>query len=275
MRGTTFGYVHVLDWHSVSIALPSRMLALLQRAAGRTGRRPAAAIITLLLAAVPVAAADLADFNAAVARADGHYRGAFFYFHTDNPGIAAVELAEMTAVWTGLTKRFRDAPPDAFADDPQWRAVLDDITVRLTQGRAAAEAGDTEAARTALGPIRQQLADLRQRNNIRVFSDDVDDLNAAMQALWPYRTSPPDFASAAAMNQAKAQIAVVEYLLRRCRDRAPDSIRHSEEFDRLIGGSLEGMERLRQAISEADRELFAYTVRELRSFNRMIYLRFG
>jgi hypothetical protein len=239
-------------------------------------RRHLAAIwLTVALGWSAAAASDLAAFNAAVADAYGHYRGAVFYLRTGNAGVAAVELAQMAAKWRALLDRFATAPPDAFAADAAWRATLDGIAQALAEATAAAEHGDAEAATRALAPIRPALGALRRRNDVAVFSDCVDELGAAMAPLWPYRHEPPDFASDAVLDRLKARIGVVEYLFRRCRDRAPAAYRDDDDFNRLIDGSLESLERLWAALARQDRQALINALRELRSFDGMLFLRYG
>jgi hypothetical protein len=224
---------------------------------------------------VAAAASELKSFNAAVADAYGHYRGAVFYLRTGNAGVAAVELAQMASKWRVLVERFAATPPDAFADDATWRATLDGIAVALATASAAAERGEAEGARHALAPVRAELAALRRRNNIAVFSDCVDELGGAMEALWRYRHEPPDFDSGEAVDRLKARLGVVEYLFQRCRDRAPTVHRESEDFNRLIDGSLESLKRLWAALARQDGQAVINSLRELRSFDAMLFLRYG
>jgi hypothetical protein len=235
----------------------------------------AVVVSAIAFAGVNVRAGELRDFNVAVADAYAHFRAAIFYLRTENVALAAIEIQGMDEKWARLVDRYRDRPPDAFADDPEWRSVLARIAGRIADGRAAAEASDGKAARDSLSPIRGELGELRGRNNVTVFSDCVDELDAAVRALWVYRKSPPDFAAAQAVEEVTARAAIADYLLARCRDRAPTDYRENAEFQRLMESALEAARKLRRAIEGKDRGYLIRSLRELYSYNRMIFLRFG
>jgi len=233
------------------------------------------AAVALLCWSGPAAAGELGAFNDAVAAAYAHYRGAVFYARTGNPGVSAVELELMAAKWRAVLDRFAAAPPDAFADDPTWGETLRGVGQRVATAAAAAQRGDADATVSALVPIREELAALRQRNNVVVFSDCVDELQAAVDAVWPYRREPPDFTSAEALDRFKARLGVVAYLFRRCHARAPAAARESAEFNRLFETGHDSLGRLWRALNDGDGARLIGALRELRSVDRMLFLRFG
>jgi len=225
--------------------------------------------------AAAAAASDLGDFNAAVDEAYGHYRGAVFYLHTGNPAVANLELQEAVAIWDARVMPFRDAPPDAFADDAAWAVALDGLAARLIEAEAATARDDAETAEAALLPLREELAALRARNHVRSFSDCIDEANRAMDALWEFRHAPPDFDDAAAVDSLKARTAVTTYLYERCLAEAPPEIAEAPEFKRIMEGALTSLGRLWPNIQERNQEGVINILRELRSFDRLLWLQFG
>ncbi len=234
-----------------------------------------AAGLVLLGVAGAAAAGELREFNSATAAAYAHYRGAVSYLRTGNVALAAVEIEQMAERWQAVQTRFAARPPDAFADDPRWRVTLDDVAGWLTEALAAVDAGDMERAGRALAPIRDALGELRRRNHVVVFSDCVNELSEAMARLWRYRREPPDFAAAADIRALRAGTAVLGYLFGRCDRQAPAAIGRNPEFRRLVDGAAVGIDRLWRAIDENNQALFINTLRELRSFERILFLRFG
>lgn len=220
-------------------------------------------------------ASDLSDFNKAVAVAYGHYRAATSYLRTGNAALAGIELEAARETWRDVASRFAASPPDAFADDPAWAGTLTAIGQRLEDSLAATDGGDLKAAGEILAPIRGELSDLRSRNNVVVFSDRVDAFSAAMDRLWHFRHQPPDLDSAATLRELRSGTAVLEYLLRLCREAAPARLRMNPDFVRFLDSGAEAVERLWQAIETKDQELLINTLRELRSFERLFFLRFG
>jgi hypothetical protein len=242
----------------------------------RAGLAAAWLVLSVLLCfSLPAQAGQLAAFNAAVAEAYAPYRGAVSYLRTGNLDLAALELEVASARWSAVVERFAEAPPDAFADDPAWRATLEDLGERFNKSIQAIDAGDPETARGLLAPVRGTLGALRRRNNVTVFSDRIDEITAAMDRLWRFRKDPPDFAEAASLRELQSATAVLGYLLARCGREAPAQLHEREDFTRLVEGAQTAVERLWLAVEGKDEALLINTLREMRSFDRMLFLRFG
>ena len=237
--------------------------------------RLACLCLAMITVTAPADAGELSRFNAAVGKAYTHYRGAVFYLRTGNPAVANIELKQAIDLWESGVLPFRAAPPDAFAGDPAWSGLLDDVAARLAKAEAATRAGETEPAAAALAPVRDALAGLRARNGVRVFSDCIDEANAAMDALWVFRQTPPDFGVPDEVNDLRAKTAVTAYLYRRCAEEAPPAVAETPEFKRIMGGTLESLDRMWAVIDAGDGEAVISILREIRSFDRMLWLQFG
>ncbi|MDH3594080.1 MAG: hypothetical protein OEU09_06530 [Rhodospirillales bacterium] len=220
-------------------------------------------------------ASELSDFNDATAEAYRHYRAAVSYLRTGNAALAAIELEAAAGRWRDVTGRFAANPPDAFAGDPAWGATLTGIGQSIGQALTSTDAGDLKRARETLAPVRGELGALRRRNGVIVFSDRVDEVTAAMDRLWRFRHERPDFGAAGTLRELTRGTAVLEHLLQRCQEEAPAALRNDPDFVRFLDSAAEGMERLWQAIEGRDEQLLINTLRELRSFERLFFLRFG
>lgn len=259
-------------------SLPAAGVDWMDWAAGMWRRSLGAALfvaVAIVAAVSPGAANDLRAFDAAVAGADRHYREAAFYLRTGNVGAGAIELELAITGWDKVRTGFRGSPPEAYADDGQWAADLDAISASLKAGLADADRGDGAAAAKTLAAVRTTLSALRRRNGQWRFSDCVDAMNAEMDKLWRYRRTPPDFSSVGAVDQAKAQAAVTLHWYQRCRAEAPAHLRDDTEFNRLFDGSIASLSLIPSALNEANEMRFINILREMRSFDRMIWLRFG
>lgn len=241
-------------------------------------RRRAALLTTaILLGVLPqqARASDLGAFNDAIADTWGHYRQAVFYGRTGNMAVAALELDEFVSKWSVLAARFGDDPPDAFADDGAWKDTLDSIGATARQGLAHLDAGDEEAANKTLVVVRGTVGELRRRNGVRVYSDDVDELSAAMDVLAGYRREIEDLGNDGNLALVTRQASVVAYLFDKCDTRAPGPVRDDPEFRRLIDGARESMDKLWVSLGTGDVRLYRIAIGELRSYERILFLRFG
>lgn len=223
----------------------------------------------------PAAASDLAAFNAAVAEASGGYRAGLFYLHTRNPGLASLELANAADAWQSIAKTFAGDPPAAFAHDPKFAATLTSVAEALAKGTEQADAGDTKAAQATLLPIRDELFELRRRNGVDVYADCVTELNRQMDVLYVYRHNPPDLNDPNVVKTLKAAGDAYTKILARCRKMAPASYTKADEFQRLYDGTAHSVSTLAPAADTGNPRTVINVLRELRSFDRMIFLRWG
>jgi hypothetical protein len=120
-----------------------------------------AAILCLWLAATTVAAGDLDDFNATLARAETHYRLALDYLRTDDAEDAAQEIGRMREAWSEIVDRFGSKPPAARADNSAYATTLTDVATRLVTATIMIDLGRRDVAREALIPIDAELSRIR------------------------------------------------------------------------------------------------------------------
>lgn len=229
----------------------------------------------MIVSATSGVAGEFKDFMAASKQALDHNRSADFYLRTGNFGIAVFELQAMAETWGAARKRFEKSPPDPFAEDPKWSDAVTDISKGIELALAQSQGGETEKARDTVRSLRRLFSHLRQRNQVTTFADCIEELNAATAKIWRFRRAPPEFDSPDQIDEFKAEVAVVAYLFRKCRDRAPKTYRADEMFERLFSESLAAIGRFDPALQNKNRRLLIDTLRELRSFDRMIFLRYG
>ena len=204
-----------------------------------------------------------------------YYRSAWFYLRTGNVDLAAMELSFFVSGWDEIRARFADAPPGPFADDPLWRAGLAEVGTRAADGMAALEAADPEAAKASLEAIPRVMADMRARSGVVTFSDAVEALTQAMEGLWRYRHEPPDFDDEAIRADLGEGTARLRAAFDRLQDEAPDEVAFDDRFLRLVADSDAAVERLEDALQARDQTALVNVLRELRSFERLLWLNFG
>ncbi len=234
-------------------------------------------VITLLLAIGTgfAHAADQDAFNKAVSEAYAGYRAATSYLRTGNAGLASLELASALESWGSVVLTNSDSPPVAYMNDPKFVPTLTAINATLEKALKQAEDGDAETALKTLKPVRDQIYDLRKRNGVRLYADCITELNRAIEPLYERRHNPPDLGSAYIRQQVTDESKTYENLLKDCRAMAPEKYEDDPEFKRLFDGTLESIQSMYPAIESEDPGRVVNVLRELRSFDRIIYFRFG
>lgn len=234
------------------------------------------AIVCLMsLPTMPLAADTLADFNAKVSDAYSGYRAAMNYLRTGNPGLASLELGTAVDGWQAVEQKYKSAPPAAFAKDARFAETLSSVGNALNGGLENAANGDLEAAQQALAPVRGMLYDLRQRNGVRVYADCITDMNAVMDRLYVFRRPAPELGNADVRAAIAADTAAYQKLVPSCRAMAPADIQTDIEFVRLFDGAEASVASLVPALEARDAQAIVNVLRELRSFDRILFFRFG
>ncbi len=239
------------------------------------GRAAALALVFLTVLAPSGRAGDAPGFVLDQADAYARYREAAFYARTGNVAVAGLALDEFIVKWTALLEKYANHPPADYAGDAAWKDTLQDVLGRAETGLEALDAGDPEAATDAINPIRNILGDMRRRNNVVTYSDHVNALSAAMDVLARYRREVRDLGDASVVAMVREQAAVVEALFEKCRDQAAREVATDPEFKRLVDGAAESMAKLQESLETKDLLLYRIGIGELRSYERIMFLRFG
>lgn len=227
------------------------------------------------LFAFPPASAYASAFENGVADTYAAFRTAASYLRTGNAGLASLDLAQASDEWDALSAAAKDNPPAAYAKDSKFKKTLEDVSRLLGETLALAEAGESKQAYKTVLPIRSLIYDLRKRNGQRIYADCITDLNAVMDEMYLYRHDPPDFTKPDVRSHASKVQSEYLLMLNECMEMAPASYTGNPEFIRLMQSTRQSTESMAEAISVKNTASFISILRELRSFDRIIFFRFG
>lgn len=225
--------------------------------------------------AVPSAIAYADAFEDGVADTYAAFRTATSYLRTGNAGLASLDLAEASDEWDALSASAQTDPPAAYTRDPKFKNTLKEVSRLLSETLALAEAGESKQAYQTVLPVRDLIYDLRQRNGQRVYADCITDLNAVMDEMYIYRHDPPDFTKPDVHSHSAKVQKKYKKVLDECIGMAPASYSDNPEFVRLMESTKQSTEAMAEAISAKNTASYISILRELRSFDRIIFFRFG
>jgi hypothetical protein len=122
-------------------------------------------LLALTFAACPVAAGadDLADFTAAVERAELQYRIALRTLESAGRDETAAEVRLFRETWQDVVARLDSHRPAQFDGDESYAATMTQIDAALVGVLIVIDIGSRDAARAALAPLGETLAKLRER----------------------------------------------------------------------------------------------------------------
>ena len=231
-----------------------------------------AALAALLALTGAALAAELpSDLGGLFDGFQAHRRVALGYLRTQNGDLAAVEIERMR---DRLAADRGKIVPRALTDMPFVIALA--RTESLVEAALkAADGGNIELARGLLDESRQPLADWRQANGIRLFSDCIVEISAAYAPLDGHRQKTPDLADAAISARIVTSTKGLLATLDRCDREAVERQRQTPEFRRLFDGMTASLRQIPDAVAARDGALLHRLLIEQRSFEQMLSFRFG
>jgi hypothetical protein len=132
-------------------------------------RLSAVVFVTALLAQWPISAAgadERADLHAALALAGAQYQVVLKTLETRGREETAAEVSRLREAFHAVMEHF-DANRSALGLDPDYAGMLMQLDVSIVGVLLVIDFGSREAARDALAPIGQSLAELGARVTLR------------------------------------------------------------------------------------------------------------
>jgi hypothetical protein len=237
-------------------------------------RQISLAMIAAVLAGGAARADNLDLFNAAMEDVAAHNRVAIGYLANENFDLAVVELDRMKESWGAFAERFGGNRPDKFRDNKLYVTMLVDVPTRIVTALIMINFGRPDIARNSLVAIREEMSAVRRASGVEVLADCVLDSHAAMEAFSLYRDKVPDWEPATAADIA-AKAEAYGAAVKRCDTMAPEAVRTSPEFRRLVDGVAASLAFVPKAVAAHDHDLLYRLINELRSFDNLLAFRYG
>ena len=139
-------------------------------------------LFTLILAAAPLPAAaadsDLEQFVAALEQAQLQYQIVLRTLEKSGREQTAAEVRLFRQAWQQVINRLDKNRPEQFGTDESYAAIMTQIDARVVGALIVIDIGSREAARSALAPIGDTLAKLRERATPPQQSDGLQNQEA-------------------------------------------------------------------------------------------------
>jgi hypothetical protein len=119
--------------------------------------------LTLAAASLPAAADDLEQFTAALEQAQLQYQVALRTLETSGREQTAAEVRLFRQAWQQVIARLDENRPAQFGTDESYAATMTQVDASVVGALIVIDIGSREAARSALTPIGETLAKLRER----------------------------------------------------------------------------------------------------------------
>lgn len=228
-------------------------------------------VVVALLAATSVFAADAA--TEAMQAAYAPYRAALFKTNGTSKAESEQAMQQARQAWARVVADYAARPPAPYDRDTAFATSLAEVSTVYARASEQIASDQLGAAHETLEQVRDILSDLRRRNNVVVFSDQMNAYHAEMERVLA------DGAALLAQPGGNARLAAVSgalaYLAARLASEAPQTYARNEEFVALVGAVQKSVADLQQALFNDDRPAAQEALRKLKPPYAKLFLKFG
>lgn len=214
-------------------------------------------------------AGPFGEFEAELRAVYAPYRSALFATNLKNPSNSEKTTEALAKGWTQLVEKWRAAPPPQYADDPQFAGTLDRIGATISTARAQIAASELAEAHETLEKIRGELAGLRQRNNVRSFSDVVNEYHEAMEGTLAQARTEPD------PGALRERAALLVHLAKKLAAAPPADVRNPSEVAEQAEAVVQSAQALHTAAKSGDAAAIQAALAGLKRPYAAFFVNFG
>ncbi|HRY05357.1 MAG TPA: hypothetical protein P5256_19645, partial [Beijerinckiaceae bacterium] len=185
---------------------------------------------------------------------------------------SAKTVAALSQGWSKLEAKWAKAAPPQYADDAKFAPMLGAAAGEIATANKQIADGQLGAAHLTLEKIRDQLGELRARNNISTTSDRMNEFHEEMEKTLEHAKSD---ITPAVLGDLRGEGAVLAYLIDRIAAAPPPEARNSEEFGQLVLATKAAVKAVREAAASGDAAAAKRALQGLKKPYAILFLKFG
>lgn len=224
-----------------------------------------------LLAVQATLAADPA--TDAMQAAYAPYRIALFKTNSNSQAEAQQAMVHAQTSWSNVVAQFASKPPAPYDRDPAFSAALLQVAAVYTAAEQQVAGNQLSAAHETLEKARDILADLRQRNQVVVYSDHMNAYHAQMEHVLVGGSKL--LAQSNGLPPLTADVGALSYLAKKLSSEAPARYRSSPEFVDLLRAVDTSVADLQAALWAQDTAAAKAAMAKVKAPYSKLFLKFG
>lgn len=228
-------------------------------------------LATLLSACALAQAAD--PVTDAMQAAYAPYRMALFKTNGKSQAEAQQALTQAQQAWDKLGTQFGSKPAAPYDRDPTFAVSVAEVAKVYTKAMAEINANQLADAHNTLEHARDVMADIRQRNNVVVFSDHMNEYHSQMELIVSEGSAT--LAQPKGPLTMTAQAGALSYLAKRLSAQAPVSLTQNPEFTALIAAVNQSVGNLEAALLNQDIAAVKDAIGKLKAPYSRLFAKFG
>jgi len=233
-------------------------------------RRTAVLAVGLCTSALAWAADPVTD---AMQVANVPYRVAMFKASGPSLPEAVQAVTQAQQAWSAFGSQFGSQPPAPYDQDTTFADSVGKVTALYAQAQTELAAGNAPAAHSALKAIRTVTAELRQRSQVLIYSDQIHAYHLQMEHVL--------IDGKAMLEQPKglllltAQAGALGYLAQRLASQAPANLAGNAEFAALVAAVGASVGALEAALLAQDMAAVKDAMAKLKAPYSKLFAKFG
>lgn len=205
--------------------------------------------------------------------ANAPYRMALYKTNGKSQDEAQQALLQARQVWSRLATEFGAKPVAPYDRDPVFADSVAEVGKVYEQASREVSAGQLSTAHSTLERVREIMADMRQRNNVVVFSDHMNAYHSQMEVIQVH--GGETLAQPKGLLLLTAQTGALSYLAKQLEVQAPPELRKNEEFNQLLTAVHQSVGNLEAALLNQDMAAAKEASGKLKGPYSKLFAKFG
>ncbi|MDD2919153.1 hypothetical protein [Rhodoferax sp.] len=205
--------------------------------------------------------------------ANAPYRMALYKTNGKSQEEAQHALLQAQQMWGKLATEFGAKPAAPYDRDPAFAGSVAEVGKVYDQALKEVGAGQLSTAHNTLERVRDVMADMRQRNNVVVFSDHMNAYHSQMELIQVH--GGETLAQPKGALLLTAQTGALSYLGKQLEVQAPASLKKNEEFNQLLKAVNQSVGTLEAALLNQDMAAAKEAAGKLKGPYSKLFAKFG
>ncbi len=224
----------------------------------------------MLLGASALAADPVTD---AIQGAYGPYRTVLFRTNSGSQAESQQALERAQTAWKQVMSQFGARPPAPYDRDPGFAAALAEVNQTYVKSADEIAKNKLTDAHETLEHVRDVLAQLRQRNQVIVFSDHMNAYHAQMEHVLI--EGPKLLAQPEGLLRLAGQAGVLAFLARQLGTQAPPELAGDAEFTVALKAVEQSVADVNSALLAQDAAAVKAAIGKVKVPYSKMFLKFG
>jgi len=213
-------------------------------------------------------------FEKDLSRAYTEYRIALFLTNQQNETQSFRAAERFQKQWKEIVFHYAASPPEIYSGDSQWKHTLLKVHQIIQDGIREMKEGEVAQAHETLELIRDELSELRRRNNVITFSDHINNYHEQMEHLLKKKYSVETLTSKA-IRHIRESCAVLEYLAKKIQGNAPAEYLKNPEFQEYLDANFMVLKMIRRGLEEKAHSKIIQAIQQLKPAYAKLFIKFG